>query len=67
MSRVIATTVCLKTGHKIVSFVVQELVDPKTSLVIKKYELRCEKCSLALEDIRKFRRLPKGQQPQEET
>lgn len=59
MSRPIVEAVCIKTGHKLQSFIVKDVVDPISKAVIHQYEVRCEKCSLTVEEIRRFRRLPK--------
>lgn len=58
MSRRIATVVCSKQGHKMVSLVTAEIVDPSTKLVVKKYSVLCEKCGLSEKQLQNFRALP---------
>lgn len=54
MSRVEAEAICFtKDGHKMVSLLEGEAVDPQTKQILHKYAIVCEQCGCSLAWVKK--------------
>ena len=54
-SRRISNRVCSKSGHKIVTLITQEMVDPVSKMVTHVYWHGCEKCGMTVKQLQAYR------------